>query len=191
VTNGGFWVNLFLYIERRKQLGRAQKLPSFLHFLERKKMFKYDSDEKIYSLVQAFEAATVSRDDWKHAEHLVVALYYVSRFDLEAAIEKMRSGVLNLLANGFGVDLTKEMPYHETLTVFWMRTVSDFLSSRTGAFLPDTTKELVEKFDKDYPLRFYTRERLFSEEARAVYVEPCKRPSQPADTRCRNYKEST
>ena len=30
----------------------------------------------------------------------------------------MRSGILNLLQNGFKVDLTREMPYHETLTVF-------------------------------------------------------------------------
>jgi hypothetical protein len=145
-------------------------------------MFKYDSEEKIYSLVRAFEAAAVSRDEWKHAEHLVVALYYVSRFDLEAAIEKMRSGIFNLLANGFGVDLTQEMPYHETLTVFWMRTVSDFLGSKKGAFLPETTKELVAKFDKDYPLRFYSRERLFSDEARAGFIEPSDMPPSSAES---------
>ena len=33
---------------------------------------KYNSESEIYDLVRSFEEATVSRDDWRHAEHLVV-----------------------------------------------------------------------------------------------------------------------
>jgi len=82
---------------------------------------KYESEDEIVALVRSFEDATVARGVWKHAEHLVVALCYVDKYDLETATTRMRDGLFNLLVEGFKVDLTKEMPYHETLTVFWMR----------------------------------------------------------------------
>ena len=134
-------------------------------------MKTYESEEDISSLVRAFEDATVTREEWKHREHLIVALYYVSHHDLETALDKMRSGILNLLANGFKVDLTKEMPYHETMTVFWMRTAAEFNASKNGGSLVSKVAEMTELFDKDYPLRFYSGDLLFSAKARAEFVE--------------------
>ena len=133
---------------------------------------KYESGEDILDLVHAFERASVPRDEWKHAEHLIVALYYVSHYDIETATEKMRSGILNLLANGFNIDLAKEMPYHETITVFWIRTIAAFQASSNGKPIAEKIVEMVKRFDKEYLLSFYTRERLFSDEARARYIEP-------------------
>jgi hypothetical protein len=130
----------------------------------------YKTDNDIKSLVWAFENGTISEADWRHAEHLVVALYYLSNHDFETALAKMRGGIFNLL-RAFKVDLTKEMPYHETLTVFWMRTVDDFRGSRKGSSPAEICRELVEKFDKNHPLKFYSREHLFSEKARAEFVE--------------------
>ena len=131
---------------------------------------KFKSEGEIGELVRSFEDATISREDWRHAEHLVVALYYLNGNDIETATRKMRDGIFNLLRNGFAVDLTKEMPYHETLTVFWMRTVAAFSRSKNGGGLLEKANELVRTYDKDYPLRFYTREFLFSDQARAAFV---------------------
>ena len=131
---------------------------------------RYKGEKEIAEVVRTFEDATISREAWKHAEHLTVALHYLSHHDIDTATEKMRSGLFKLLG-AFSVDLTKEMPYHETMTVFWMQTVADFNASKNGASFLDKTNELVEKYDKDYPLRFYSREYLFSEEARAKFVE--------------------
>ena len=131
---------------------------------------RYKTEEEILTVVKTFEDGTISRDAWKHAEHLTVALYYLSHHDYETAYGKMRSGIFNLL-KAFEVDLTKEMPYHETMTVFWMRAVEDFANSKNGASMLDKTNELVEKFDKDYPLRFYSRATLFSDAARKSFVE--------------------
>ena len=132
------------------------------------KIYKTENDIKI--LVEAFENGTVSEAEWRHAEHLVVALYYLSKHDFDAALKKMRDGIFNLL-RAFKVDLSKEMPYHETLTVFWMRTVDDFRRSKNGASMTEICNELTIEFDKDYPLRFYSRELLFSDRARAEFVE--------------------
>ena len=131
---------------------------------------KYKNEDEIKSLVKSFETGTISRADWRHAEHLTVAFYYLFHHDYETSLKKMRDGIFNLLRS-FGVDLSKEMPYHETLTVFWMRTISEFSASKNGASLLEKANALVEKFDKDYPLRFYSRERLFSDEARAEFIE--------------------
>lgn len=130
----------------------------------------YENENEIRSLVKAFETGTISEKDWRHAEHLVTALFYLSNHDFETALAKMRGGIFNLLKS-FGVDLSKEMPYHETLTIFWMRTVEDFKKSKNGASMPEICNELTVKFDKDYPLRFYSRELLFSDKARAEFVE--------------------
>jgi hypothetical protein len=131
---------------------------------------KYKTRADLERLVHAFETATIARDDWKHEEHLVVAAHYLWNSDFDTATAKMKHGILNLLERGFGVDLTKEMPYHETLTIFWMRTVADHLRRTNGATLLDTLSELVTAYDKDYPLRFYSRELLFSDDARRAFV---------------------
>lgn len=130
----------------------------------------FNNENEILSLVESFENATISEKDWRHAEHLTVALFYLSHHDFETALTKMRDGIFNLL-RAFGVDLSKEMPYHETLTVFWMRTVDDFRNSKNGFAITEIGNELVANFDKDYPLRFYSRAHLFSDQARAAFVE--------------------
>ena len=73
-------------------------------------MSRYRSEEEILAVVSSFEDATIGRDEWKHAEHLLVALHYVESLGLEAATNKMRNGILNLLSKGFNDELEKEMP---------------------------------------------------------------------------------
>lgn len=131
---------------------------------------RYETESEIAEVVRTFEDATISRDAWKHAEHLTVALHYLTLYDFEAATAKMRSGIFNLL-RAFEVDLTQEMPYHETMTIFWMRAVARYNASKNGATLLEKANEMIELLDKEYPLRFYSRELLFSDRARACFVE--------------------
>lgn len=131
----------------------------------------YETESEIAELLRKFEDASIARDRWTHKEHLVAALHYVNGHDFDEAYRRMRSGIFKLLTEGFGVDLEKEMPYNETITVFWMKTVADFNASKNGMSLLDKTNEIVEKYDKDYPLRFYTRELLFSAKARENFIE--------------------
>jgi hypothetical protein len=134
---------------------------------------KYQTDCEINDLVRRFEAGKIPRDEWKHAEHLIVALYYLYHSkSLSDAYEKMRRNLL-LHLKAIGVDFTKEMPYHETITLFWMRTVSNFIKSKNGYSIAVLTKELLETCgEKDLPLKYYSRELLFSDRARAEFVEP-------------------
>ncbi len=132
---------------------------------------RFKNENEIAEVVRGFEDATISRHKWKHAEHLTVALYYLNLHDIHKATEKIREGILKLLTEGLALYPSKEMPYHETLTVFWMRTVAEFNASKNSASMLDKANELVAVYDKDYPLRFYSREYLFSDEARARFVD--------------------
>lgn len=134
-------------------------------------MSRFRNDHEIREVIRGFEDATISRDAWKHAEHLTVALHYLTLYEIGDATEKMRTGIFKLLKNGFGLDLSKEMPYHETMTVFWMTAISEFAASRKGRPFLELANELIAKCDKDLPLRYYSRDLLFSEEARQRFVE--------------------
>ncbi len=131
---------------------------------------KYKTEKELLTVVESFENGTIRREDWGHPEHLIVAFHYAKNNDFETALTEMRVGIFNLL-KAFEVDLSKEMPYHETMTVFWMRTVFDFANSKNGCSIVETCGEMIEKFDKNHPLKFYTREVLFSDEARKNYVK--------------------
>ncbi len=132
----------------------------------------YNDLEDIVKVVDSFESATIERDAWGHAEHMIVALHYLSSHDPDTAKTKMQDGIVNLLVKGFGIDITREMPYHETITVFWIRTVADFKESKEGLSIVEIANEMVLRFDKNHPLKFYSADLLFSDEARARYVEP-------------------
>jgi len=132
----------------------------------------HKTEDEILNIVRAFENGTIKRADWRHAEHLTVAVYYAFHHDFDQALIKMRGGIFKLL-RCFEIDLSKEMPYHETLTVFWMRTIFDLLERENGDSSIVTANKISEMCsDKDLPLKFYSRERLFSEEARKNYLSP-------------------
>ncbi|MCY7346259.1 MAG: hypothetical protein LH614_08585 [Pyrinomonadaceae bacterium] len=119
------------------------------------------SEKEIFEIVRDFENGTIRREDWRHAEHLTVACCYALHHDFDAALVKMRDGIFNLL-NAFQIDLSKKMPYHETLTVFWMRTIFD--SKKNQATLVKFANQILRiGGDEDLPLNFYSREFLFSD----------------------------
>lgn len=133
---------------------------------------RYKTEDEIFDVVRRFETGTILRGEWRHAEHLTVACYYCFYNDYETALTKMRGGIFKLLA-AFGVNLTLEMPYNETLTCFWLGTIADFKNSKNGHTIVELTNRLLEiGADKNLPLLFYSRELLFSEPARARFIAP-------------------
>ena len=133
----------------------------------------YKTDGEIELLIERFESCAATAKEWTHAAHLTAALWYCLNHDLETATAKMREGILKLNA-AHGVPNTPTRGYHETLTVFWMRIVADFLNkTQNKSSLKDAANDLIETFkDSSLPLKFYRREVLFSPAARSKYVEP-------------------
>lgn len=133
---------------------------------------KYKTEAEIIEMIDRFETGSIARDDWRHLDHLIVAYHYLTVLPFDEALETMRSGIHSLLVS-FGVDPTADgSPYHETLTVFWMKAVAEFIGENCSDSLFEACAALEQSLPKDLPLSFYSRERLFSDEARIRFVEP-------------------
>lgn len=132
---------------------------------------KYGNEEEIDEMIAAFESGSIARTDWRHAEHLIVACRYLCDLEFENALTKMRAGIFALLRK-FGVPNDEESPYHETLTVLWMRVIDDYRRRNPDLTFFELCRSVTEEFDKDLPLRFYSGELLFSADARRTFIEP-------------------
>src|ERR1051325_1188905 len=87
-------------------------------------MNEYFKDEaEVHALVRGFEKCTIDPGQFKHYQHLAVALWYVMHFPYPEASEKMRRGIQKLAAS-YG-----KMGYHETITLFWLMMVRDFAAT--------------------------------------------------------------
>ncbi len=102
---------------------------------------KYKTKKEIVEVIESFKNCTIDRGAWGHPEHLILAYHYLSNNDFETALNEMRDGIFGLLKS-FEIDLSKEMPYHETMTVFWMRTVYDYAQTNTNDSLVETINEI-------------------------------------------------
>jgi len=133
----------------------------------------YTTDEEVDLLVKAFEERTLPKSEWTHAAHLVVGLYYCYQNPLGVAKNLMSDGIY-WLNDAHGTPNTETSGYHETLTVFWLRTVAGYLerSEREAGLAALANGLLATVNDTRLPLKYYSRELLFSTEARLNYVEP-------------------
>ena len=133
----------------------------------------FRTTEEILALVRRFEDCTLPREEWTHAAHLTVALWHLLQFDWPEAVARVRRGIKRYNA-AHGIVTTPTGGYHETLTLFWLRVVRAFLEAERNEARPlvRLANELTATHDRGLPLTHYTRERLFSPEARASWVEP-------------------
>ena len=134
---------------------------------------RFRTAEEIFSLVRRFDDCTLPREEWTHAAHLTVALWHLLQYDWAEAVSRVREGIRAYNA-AHGVRQTPTGGYHETLTIFWMCAVRSFLDTgrNEGRSLVALANSLAASADSGLPLRHYSRELLFSAEARANWVEP-------------------
>jgi cysteine synthase A len=125
-----------------------------------------DDDRRFRS---AFEAGTFPAADFNHRAHVRLAYAYLVEGDDESAFARMRAALLAFLERN-GVPMSK---YHETMTRAWILAVRHFMevsgpSASADAFI-DANPRLL---DAKIMLTHYSAGLLFSDEARARFVEP-------------------
>jgi hypothetical protein len=127
------------------------------------------TDPYIESFMRAFEDGSLSRSEWTHSRHLIMALWYLRRHNRDDATRLIRDGIQRY--NERQGNLTG---YHETITLAWVAAIERFLAVRDlDVPVSVLAGELLGQCgDKDYLRRFYSRERLFTEEARHRWVPP-------------------
>ena len=82
-----------------------------------------NSEQEIERVVRGFETCQTRANEFKHKDHLVVAVWYVHNLGREAALERMREGLLRFIAH-HQVDPKK---YSEEVTRFWIDRIAERL----------------------------------------------------------------
>lgn len=142
----------------------------------------FASDAAVRHIGDGLLACGLERAEWTHEAHLAACLWLiVERADVLP--ERDLPDIIRRFNESVGGVNDETQGYHETITQWFIRTVRAFLAG-----IP-ADRPLVEKVNalllapegrRDWPLRFYRRERLFSVEARLGWCEPDLGPSQAA-----------
>ena len=134
----------------------------------------FTTDAEIIRLGEGLLACTLSREDWTHEAHLAATTYLaLRRPDID--LDKELPGIIRRFNESLGGMNSDTEGYHETITRSFLQGVRLFLDEVDArAPLHRLVSELLlsPMGRRDWPLRFYSCERLFSVEARLCHVAP-------------------
>ena len=134
----------------------------------------FKSDAEIERIGEGLLARTLPRADWTHEAHLAATTYLVlNRHDIN--LDRDLPDIIRRYNESVGGVNSDTEGYHETITRTFLHGVRLVLGdANAGDSLHDLVNELLlsPMGKRDWPLRFYSRERLFSVEARRCFIPP-------------------
>ena len=131
------------------------------------------SRSEVEAFIGEFEARRLPKARWTHEAHLVAGFWYTWCLERSAALDAIRA-YIRAHNEAVGTPNTDMSGYHETITRLYMSAIARHISDHSEASFEDALSSLLVSplADRDWPLRYYSRERLFSAEARGRWVEP-------------------
>lgn len=132
------------------------------------------TDAAVRRVGQGLLDHSLAKAEWTHEAHLAACLWLL-RERPDIVPERDLPAIISAYNVAVGGENTDSAGYHETLTQLYVSAIRQF-----AAALPPETPLAVavhrllesEIAARDWPLRFYSRDRLFSVEARRRFVEP-------------------
>jgi hypothetical protein len=134
----------------------------------------FTSDAEIEHLGEGLVACTLKREEWTHEAHLAATTYLLLRRP-DIDLDRELGAIIRRFNESVGGVNSDTEGYHETITRVFVEGVRLFLSEADSK---EPLYELINELllspmgRRDWPLRFYSRELLFSVEARRRFVEP-------------------
>ncbi|HLK18453.1 MAG TPA: hypothetical protein VKT81_05830 [Bryobacteraceae bacterium] len=131
-------------------------------------------EQALRQFIAEFEQGTLAKPVWTHAAHLAVGAWYLLSLPHEAAVEQVRTGIVHY-NECVGTANTPDSGYHETLTMFWLQRIGEFLKARgSGAGKLAAIQEVVAEFgsQRDLFKKYYSFDVVASREARAGWLAP-------------------
>jgi len=126
-------------------------------------------------IVESFRARTLPAKEWTHEAHLITGLWHVAELGYENALAEMRLNIpiYNESTGGMNTDSSG---YHDTITVFWLWLLNEFWEKYSvggRSFEQVCNRFIQSKYaDRANAFIFYSKDYLFTKEARLEYVEP-------------------
>jgi nicotinamidase-related amidase len=121
--------------------------------------------------------------EWTHEAHVAVCLTLVKRHP-HLDVETELPNIIRAYNLSVGTLNTDQQGFHATITEFFVRVVRAFVALRpVDEPLERSLKELLatKETSRAFPLEYYSRERLFSVDARRAWVAPDLKPLMEAD----------
>ena len=132
------------------------------------------SDDAVAHVGEGLIARSLPREEWTHEAHLAATTYLLLRhpeIDLDAELP----GLIRCYNESVGGVNSDNEGYHDTITRVFLHGIRLFLSEADlGAPVHELVNELLlsPMGRRDWPLRFYSRDVLFSVPARRGFVTP-------------------
>ncbi len=134
----------------------------------------FTSDAEVARIGEGLLACTLPREEWTHEAHLAATVYLlVRRPDID--VDLRLPDIIRRYNQSVGGVNSDTEGYHETITRVFLRGVRLFLAEADrGEPLFELTNALLlsPMGRRDWPLRFYSPDRLFSVEARREFIRP-------------------
>ena len=130
-------------------------------------------DEAIRDTGTRFLLRTLPRAEWTHEAHIATTCWLIlERADILP--ERELPDLIRRYNESVGGVNSDSEGYHETITQVFIRTLRVSLATSEGEGLAARVNAvlLAPQGRRDWPLRFYSRELLFSKTARLGWVEP-------------------
>jgi len=134
----------------------------------------FDSDEAVARVGEGLLTRTLPRPEWTHEAHLAATTYLLLKHP-EIDLDTELPGLIRRYNESVGGVNSDSEGYHDTITRAYLHGIRLFLSE---ADIDEPIHELVNELlhspmgKRDWPLRFWSRERLFGVDARRGWVEP-------------------
>ena len=133
----------------------------------------FAGDEDIRAIGTGLLARTLPREAWTHEAHLGACLWLLSErpdIDVDAEI----ADIIRRFNESVGGVNDDTQGYHDSITRAYVAGVRLFLTETGETGLTERVNALLlsPMGGRDWPLRFYSRDLLFSVPARCAFVEP-------------------
>jgi hypothetical protein len=132
------------------------------------------SDDAVAHVGEGLLARTLPREEWTHEAHLAATTYLVLKhpeIDLDAELR----GIISRYNESVGTPNSDSEGYHDTITRGYLRGIRLFFEEAdVRRPVHDLVNELLmtPMGRRDWPLRFWSKDRLMSVLARRAWVEP-------------------
>lgn len=141
----------------------------------------FPDDASIRRVGEGLLARTLPKEEWTHEAHLASFLWLMlerPEIDLERDVREIISRY-NEATGGVNSDTAG---YHDTITHCFLIGIRAHVAKKTKAALATRVNALLmsPEGEREWPLRFYSRELLFSVRARRSFVPPDLAPIEAA-----------
>ncbi|NIJ37817.1 hypothetical protein FHR22_002520 [Sphingopyxis panaciterrae] len=133
----------------------------------------FERDDDIRAIGTGLLARALPREAWTHEAHLGACLWLVSeRLDIDVDAEI--AGIISRYNESVGGVNDDTQGYHDGITRAYVAGVRLFLAETAATGLTERVNGLLlsPMGARDWPLRFYSRDLLFSAPARQGFVMP-------------------